>query len=541
MTDLEKIHNLFPMENQIPLEFNLTNEINQTEYLVNGELRNWNGLNKPVLSPVCIKLNEQTTRKRIGSYPLLEEKEVLEALDSAVNAYNHGRGEWPTMSVEERIKHVEEFAFQMKQKKSEVVKLLMWEIGKTYADSEKEFDRTLEYIKDTIDALKEQDHIASRFTITQGIIGQIRRAPLGVALCMGPYNYPLNETYATFIPALLMGNTVVFKPAKFGVLLHKPLMEAYQKSFPAGVVNIVYGEGHKIITPMMESGKVDVLAFIGTSKVADILKKQHPKPHRLRCILGLDAKNVAIVMDNSDIDLAIKECILGTLSYNGQRCTALKILYVHSKIADSFISKFNELLKNLNIGMPWDPKVDLTPLPEPTKTNYLTGLVNDAKEHGAKVVNENGGTVNESFFYPAVLYPVNSKMKVYYEEQFGPVIPIVPFDKIDEPLQYIIDSNFGQQVSIFSKDPDIIADLVDPLVNQVSRVNINSQCQRGPDIFPFTGRKDSAEGTLSVSDALRAFSIRTMIAAKNSDINKEIITNITRENKSNFISTNFIL
>jgi glyceraldehyde-3-phosphate dehydrogenase (NADP+) len=541
MNTLEKINNLFPEDKQIPVEFNITEEIHQTEYLVNGEIRNWNGANKPVFSAVCVKSQGIITRKKIGSYPMLEEKEALEALDSAVTAFNHGRGLWPTMSVEERIKHVEDFAFQMTQKKAEVVKLLMWEIGKSYADSEKEFDRTIEYIKDTIDSLKEQDHSASRFVVSQGIIAQIRRAPLGVALCMGPYNYPLNETYATFIPALLMGNTVVFKPAKFGVLLHKPLLEAYQKSFPAGVVNIVYGEGHKIITPMMESGKVDVLAFIGSSKVADVLKKQHPKPHRLRCVLGLDAKNVGIVMHDADIDMAVKECLLGSLSYNGQRCTALKILYVHSKIADSFIAKYIDGLGKLNIGMPWENKVDITPLPDPGKPEYLTGLVNDALSHGAKVINENGGKVSESFFYPAVLYPVNLKMRVAFEEQFGPVVPIVAFDQIDEPLNYIIESNFGQQVSIFSKDPEIIAELVDPLVNQVSRVNINSQCQRGPDIFPFTGRKDSAEGTLSVSDALRAFSIRTMIAAKGSDINKEIITKIARENKSNFISTNFIL
>ncbi|HTX89892.1 MAG TPA: hypothetical protein VMC09_01635, partial [Anaerolineales bacterium] len=90
-------------------------------------------------------------------------------------------------------------------------------------------------------------------------------------------------------------------------------------------------------------------------------------------------------------------------------------------------------------------------------------------------------------------------------------------------------------------DPDAIARLIDPLVNQVCRVNLNSQCQRGPDVFPFTGRKDSAEGTLSVSDALRVFSIRTLVAAKADPLNKEIITDITRNNKSNFLTTNFIL
>jgi glyceraldehyde-3-phosphate dehydrogenase (NADP+) len=149
--------------------------------------------------------------------------------------------------------------------------------------------------------------------------------------------------------------------------------------------------------------------------------------------------------------------------------------------------------------------------------------------------------VNGSFFYPAVVYPVTSEMRLYHEEQFGPVIPVVVYDDLETPIDYIVKSNYGQQVSIFGQDRSAIADLIDPLVNQVCRVNLNSQCQRGPDVFPFTGRKDSAVGTLSVSDALRSFSIRTIVAAKDTEVNKSLITDIVRERHSNFLSTDFIL
>ena len=107
----------------------------------------------------------------------------------------------------------------------------MWEIGKSLPDSEKGFDRTVEYIVDTIEALKTLDRNSSRFEMKQQIIAQIRRAPLGVVLCMGPFNYPLNETFATLIPALIMGNTVIFKPPKLGVLLHLPLLNAFREAF----------------------------------------------------------------------------------------------------------------------------------------------------------------------------------------------------------------------------------------------------------------------------------------------------------------------
>jgi glyceraldehyde-3-phosphate dehydrogenase (NADP+) len=132
-------------------------------------------------------------------------------------------------------------------------------------------------------------------------------------------------------------------------------------------------------------------------------------------------------------------------------------------------------------------------------------------------------------------------MRIYHEEQFGPIIPVLKYKNIQEPLNYVIDSNFGQQASIFGKNTDQISKLIDTLVNQVCRVNINSQCQRGPDNFPFTGRKDSAEGTLSTHDALRAFSIRTLFAAKENDKNKDIIRDILRNEKSDFLSTDFIL
>ena len=541
MALIEKIQNVFPRAADIPEA--LLNGIPciQSGYLVNGEIRGWEGPRQEVLSPVWVAGDTGLKPFFIGEYPLLTEAEALQALDAAVTAYDHGRGLWPTLSVAERIDHMERFVFRMIEEKDRVVRFLMWEVGKSLQDSEKEFDRTIKYINDTLAALKDLDRISSRFTIEEGIIGQIRRAPMGVVLCMGPFNYPLNETFTTLIPALVMGNTVVLKPPKHGALLYEPLLAAFRDVFPKGVINVIYGEGRKMIPPLMASGKINVLGLIGTSKTANALKKQHPTPNRLRCVLGLEAKNPAIVLKGADLDLAVRECVLGCLSFNGQRCTALKILFVEAAIADKFLERFTAAVNALSFGMPWQEGVFVTPVAEKGKTDYLRELLSDAVAQGARVVNTAGGMIFGSFFFPAVLYPVHHKMRVYHEEQFGPVIPVLPFDKINEPIEYMINSSYGQQVSIFGSDPDQIARLIDPLVNQVCRVNINSQCQRGPDTFPFTGRKDSAEGTLSVSDALRVFSIRTLVAAKQTDLNKQIITRIVRDHKSKFLSTDFIL
>jgi glyceraldehyde-3-phosphate dehydrogenase (NADP+) len=183
----------------------------------------------------------------------------------------------------------------------------------------------------------------------------------------------------------------------------------------------------------------------------------------------------------------------------------------------------------------------LTPLPEPAKPDYITNLIDDAKRKGATIVNKRGGDKQKNFVFPAVLYPVNKDMNVYKEEQFGPVIPVISFTDISTPIKDMSESNYGQQVSIFGKDVDTLGPIIDSMVNLVCRVNLNSACQRGPDIYPFTGRKDSAVATLSVHDALRSFSIRTFVASKDNELNKNILREMIDSKKSHFIRTDYYL
>ena len=497
----------------IPKPYRINNLYNKNIYLINGELRKWNGGVSKIYSPIYQENSDGVLeRKFLGTIPNLNKKNALEALDSACNAYDKGRGKWAIMKAEDRISCVDNFAKMTLENRDEIVKLLMWEIGKPYNESCNEFDRTIDYINDTILAFREMNNKNSKIQKHDGICAKIKRAPLGVVLCLSPYNYPLNEAFCLLIPALIMGNTTVFKPAKHGILLISILLESFQKCFPKGVVNVIYGSGKTLATPIMKSGKIDVLALIGNSKSANALQEHHPKKNRLRLVLGLEAKNPGIVLSDCDIDLAVKECVLGSLAFNGQRCTALKIFFVHNDIIDEFNQKFVEKVSELKYGLPWDKNVNLTLLPEPDRPLYVKELIKDAKEKGAEIINSDGGKTIESFVFPAVLYPVNRTMKVYEEEQFGPVVPIVSFKNIEEPLDYISNSNYGQQVSLFSKNPNSLTPLVDLLANQVCRVNINAKCQRGPDVFPFTGRRDSAVSTLSVNEALKTFSIETMVA-----------------------------
>ena len=529
----------FPTREEIPSEMAIDAAAISGKWLCDGEVRTWDGPRAEVRSPVCVRTEAGLERVLIGHEPMLDAAAALEALAAAQRAWNEGRGEWPSMRVAGRIAAMEKFVVGMRKVREEVVRLLMWEIGKTRKDAESEFDRTVQYIVDTIDALKDVDRTSARFVMEEGFLGQIRRSPLGVVLCMGPFNYPLNETFTTLIPALIMGNTVVSKLPRHGGLAHVPLMAVMAEHFPPGVVNVFQGDGATTIGPLMTSGEVDVLAFIGTSRVANILKRQHPRPNRLRCILGLEAKNPAVILPDADLDVAVKECVSGALSFNGQRCTALKLIFVHASIADDFALRLAAAVDALHPGMPWAAGAQLTPLPEPNKAERLQALVDDATSKGARVVNA-GGHGEATWYAPAVVYPVKADMALWSEEQFGPIVPVASFESDGEIDHFMRESPYGQQIALFGRDRRRMGAMIDALANQVCRINLNSQCRRGPDTFPFNGRKDSAEGTLSVSDALRAFSIRTVVAAGASADNKALVTDIVTGRMSRFLSTDFI-
>ena len=527
------------MNQNIPEKYTLNSPIHHDTYLIDGKIGKWNGEFTEVISTLLA--NEEDDKYiTLGDSPKMDKKHALLALEAADKAFSNGTGTWPTMKVYERINCMQKFVDLMVLKRDEVVKLLMWEIGKNLKDSEKEFDRTVDYINETIKEYKKIDRDGAFFHNNSGVRALIRRGPLGVVLCLGPYNYPLNETFALLIPAIIMGNTAIFKPAKHGVLLIAPLLDAFKKSFPPGVVNIVFGRGREIAAPIMETGKINVLALIGHSSSAISLQDLHPQKNRLRLVLGLEAKNPAIIMDDADLELTVNECLNGSLSYNGQRCTAIKVIYVHEKIKEKFLKKFCDSVDSLKLGLPWENTL-LTPLPEPNKPKYISELIDDATSKGAKIINKNGGKKFKNFVFPAVLYPVSENMDVYKEEQFGPVIPVISFSDINTPINFMADSNYGQQVSLFGNSEEKLGPIIDSLVNLVCRVNLNSSCQRGPDVYPFTGRKDSAVATLSVHDALRSFSIRTFVASKDNPTNKNILRKLIDNKKSNFIRTDYYL
>ena len=489
---------------------------------------------------------------KIGSMPQMTKEQSLQALSSAVNAWNGGQGAWPQLSLAERINAIQNFMKELKYKREDIVNVLMYEIGKNRSDAEAEFDRTMQFAEKTIEYIQSSHEFGNngKWDTSNGSTRLfLSRAAVGIVLCLGPYNYPLNETYATLIPALLMGNIAILKIPTVGGLAHLLTIEAFAKALPPGTINFVSGSGRVTMPPLMESGKIDSLAFIGGSGAADKLIKAHPEPHRLKIFLQLEAKNMGVYLpdlfdengnDEDHMDRIMKETVAGTLSYNGQRCTALKLLFVPKANSEQFASMLAEKVESMSVGLPWE-SVDskysqITPLPNAARVEYMKTLIEDAVSKGAKIVNKNGGKLigggESTLMIPAILHPVTPDMKLYEEEQFGPVIPIAPYDSLDEIFRYAREGKYGQQVSIFTSIAnEESAKLIDSFSTVYGKININSQCGRSPDTCPFAGRRSSAMGVMSVMNALLEFSIPTVVSYKDVGNNADIVQGFEGQSK----------
>jgi len=451
----------------------------------------------------------------IGALPQMTPAESISQLNLAVAAWDGGMGTWPQLTTEARCVAIEQVLVKLMLKRTAMIDALMFEIGKTKADATAEFDRTIVFIRSCITLLR--DNWGTTSPDLGGTLAYIRRAAVGVILALGPANYPLNETYAMVIPALLTGNTVVMKIPAAGSLVHLLTIDAFTSTLPPGTLTFISGGGRVTCPPVMETGLVDGLAFIGGSAAADSLIRSHPQPHRLKVFSQLEAKNMAVFLPDDPLEDSLTAALSGALSYNGQRCTALKLLYVPVAKRDEFKAKFTNLVHSLPVGMPWEDTSKITPLPDKKRIDYMLALLADAKAKGGEIV---GGSIiggpASTLMAPAIVYGVTEGMRLYSEEQFGPIVAVAFYEDLNEIVRNAKEGIYAQQISLFTAGTDngALATIVDKFSKIFGKINLNAAAGRSPDSLAFSGRRSSAMGTMSVDKALEAFTVETVVSAK---------------------------
>lgn len=368
----------------------------------------------------------------------------IEEVNCAVSIAKESFGSWKNTEIEERIKLLKKLSELLEKEKTNFTELIMQEIGKPKIEAETEVldsQGAIDYYCEKFKEIKEKN-INFNQEFFPKTNGSIKFEPHGVIGIITPWNYPLSLSMWTIVPALLTGNTIVYKPSENSILIGQKINEVINKIFPKGVFNIIYGNSE--VGKILVKADIDKLFFTGSVEAGKhIIKNIGLKP----VALELGGKDSAIVCKDADLDLTVKGVVWGALNNTGQVCTSIEKVYVFKEIADKFIKKVVEEVKKLR------KEVDFGPLINKEQLSKVKNHVKEAVSNGAKVLIGGKKIKGKGFFFePTVLVNVKEEMKIMCEETFGPIIPIKIVKNETEAIELTNKSKYGLGVTIWAKD-----------------------------------------------------------------------------------------
>lgn len=433
----------------------------------------------------------------IGKVQAITKEEV----DEAVHAAQKAQKGWAEISLQERAKYLYNWADELVRMQSEIAEIIMKEVGKSLKDARNEVVRTADFIRYTVEEALHMNGESMKGDSFPGgsksKVAIVERVPLGVVLAIPPFNYPVNLAAAKLAPALISGNAVIFKPATQGAISGIKMIEAlHQAGIPQGLVNVVTGRGSVIGDYLVEHKGINMISFTGGTNTGTQLAK---KAGMIPLVLELGGKDPGIVCEDADLQEAAKHIINGAFSYSGQRCTAIKRVLVHEKVANELVNILKEEVHKLSVGSPEDG-CTIVPLIDSKAADFIQILIADALGKGAEVVTGNKREGN--LIYPTLLDDVNDTMRVAWEEPFGPVLPIIRVSSDQEAVDIANESEFGLQASVFTKDINKAFSIANKI--EVGSVQINGRTERGPDHFPFIGVKGSGMGAQGIRKSIES-------------------------------------
>lgn len=461
--------------------------VEEYAFLVNGEWKRSRSDN----AISVVGANKQT----VGAIQSMTKEEIDEAAASAKAAQKL----WENQSLDERARLLYAWADELLVRKEDIATTIMHEVGKNYADAEKEVVRTASFIKYTAEEGKRVHsdllHGGSFDRAAANKVAMVNRVPIGVVLAISPFNYPVNLAASKIAPALIAGNSVLFKPATQGSISGIKMIQALDAvGAPAGLVNTITGRGAEIGDYIVTHPAVNLVNFTGGSKTGLAISQ---KTAMIPVILELGGKDPAIVLADANLEKTAKDIVSGAFSYSGQRCTAIKRVLVTDEVADELVELIAAEIDSLSVGTPED-NAFITPLINDTAADFVQSLIDDALAKGARLVTGNRREGN--LIYPTLLDDVTTKMEVAWEEPFGPVLPIIRVASEEEAITIANDSEYGLQASVFTSNIEKAIQIGNRL--ETGSVQINGRTERGPDHLPFLGVKKSGLGVQGIRHSI---------------------------------------
>lgn len=445
-----------------------------------------------------IEIKSPINNTFLGKVPAMSKDEV----EGAIKNSKEVQKIWKLTPLNKRIEILYKAAEILEKQADNLSELLMMEVAKDKKSARSEVIRTVDFIKFTADIAKSINGESLQGDNFPGgkknKIGLVNREPLGVVLAISPFNYPVNLAASKIAPAIVTGNTVIFKPATQGSLSGLYLAKIFDEAgVPAGVINTVTGKGSEIGDYIVTHPDINFINFTGSSEVGARISQMSKM---IPLLMELGGKDAAIVLKDADLDLAAKNIVAGAYSYSGQRCTAIKRVLVVNEVADKLVEKIKMEIKNLKVGNPLELDGDVVPLIDTKSADFVEGLINDAINLGGNLVV--GGNREGNLIYPTLIDNVTKEMRIAWEEPFGPVLPIIRVNNVEEAIEIANRSEHGLQSSVFTENINDAFYVADKL--EVGTVQVNNKTERGPDHFPFLGVKSSGVGVQGIKYSIEA-------------------------------------
>ena len=447
--------------------------------------------------------NPANSTELIGIFPASSKADVEMAVDAAKDAYKT----WRLFPAPRRAEILYRAAEILVRRKDEFANDMTREMGKVLTETRGDVQEAIDMTYYMAGEGRRQfgqtvpSELPNKFAMSV-------RQPLGVAGLITPWNFPMAIPSWKMMPALVCGNTVVIKPAQDTPLSTYNLVQALSEAgLPRGVVNIVMGSGGQAGAPIVADKDVALVSFTGSTVVGQMVS-EGCAPAFKKCTLEMGGKNIIIVMDDANLDIAIDGAVWGGFGTSGQRCTAASRVAVHKKVYGEFMRRFTDRVKALRVGDGLDERSEMGPVINEAAVRKISEYVTIGKDEGANLVTggrrlDSGKFAKGWFHEPTIFGDCSARMRICQEEIFGPVVSVIPFENFEEALDIANGVDYGLSASIYTRDVNksfrAMRDLYTGIV-YVNAPTIGAEIQ-----MPFGGTKQTGNGHREAAGAALDF------------------------------------
>ena len=439
----------------------------------------------------------------VGMFPASNHEDVAQAVEAARGAYD----KWRLTPAPRRAEILFRAAEILVDRKEDFARDMTREMGKVLDETRGDVQEAIDMTYLMAGEGRRQfgqtapSELPNKFAMSV-------RAPVGVAGLVTPWNFPIAIPSWKAMPALVCGNTIVLKPAEDTPLSTYNLTQVLEEAgLPAGVLNVVFGDGPDAGAPVVNHPKIDLVSFTGSTEVGRIVS-QACAPTFKKCHLEMGGKNIIIVMDDANLELAVEGAVWGGFGTTGQRCTAASRVAVQKKVYREFVDRFVARVKALKVGDGLDPKTQMGPCVNEQQLNTVMKYVEIGKSEGAKLAAgghrlETGAYAKGWFHEPTVFVDCDPQMRVCQEEIFGPVVCVIPFDTFEEALAIANGVNYGLSAAIYTRNVNEAFRAQRDLETGI--VYVNAPTIGAETHLPFGGTKNTVNGHLEAGLAALDF------------------------------------